>query len=382
MKDDQLKTVVIVLEDKAHLPSGHFGIRFAELAEGFVAQGCETHLLTSLGWAHEASFSFPVDKIHTFGRFAKFLHRFSLKGGGRLGVLRGIVRNLSLAYQTRRLARKLGAKKALCVCLAFGDRIDPSILSLMGGQHDWIVHKFDNVPNRIPKVVRWVSNTVRQWRNVKCLVSVSDESLLAVWRENRPEQTSGVVRLAGATVHGKIDGARAKLNLSDTDFIALIFGAAHKDKLPHVAIEAFKQRPNLKLYFVGTGANMVLRKYAHMLSPNIFCLPGSVSNQERHLWHQAADVAILSFGPNYIRNSGTLMDAISAGCPVVVSDHSLAAELTRKYQIGNIFQPGDIDGLIDAIDKVRPLNMVSKTLALEDLSNKQVAKEHLQAIGR
>lgn len=378
--NDTIKNMSVILcEDMAHITSGHYAVRFAELAQGFLDLGCNVHLLTSIGWAHADSFIFDPDKVHSYTKLGKFLFRFS-QNHPTWWPFSGTIRNFLLANEARCVAKKIGRNRSTIICISGG--MEPLALMVGGGKNDWIIHRFDSKPRRMSGILRSVVYSIKRMKNIKCLVVVSDKITLRAWHAARPEQMTAVVTLAGTTKVSKTDGARTKLEMAEGSSNALLFGDGHNQKLPLTAVEAFSQRPNWNLYIVGKIANVVLDKYSQKKLPsNVICVPGAVSNIDRHLWHSAADVAVLSFERNYHRNSGTLMDAVSYGCRVVVSDESAAAYITRKYQLGTIFPPGDVDGLINALDNLMPLDASMHAKALEDFSNKQIAIDHLKSGG-
>jgi hypothetical protein len=91
---------------------------------------------------------------------------------------------------------------------------------------------------------------------------------------------------------------------------------------------------------------------------------------------------ILSFERDYWVNSGTLMDAVSAGVPVVCSDLSAAGALVERFGLGCLFEPEDVESLRDAVRSV-PARLDPERLAVarDALSNRGVARAHLAAFG-
>ena len=74
------------------------------------------------------------------------------------------------------------------------------------------------------------------------------------------------------------------------------------------------------------------------------------------------------------------MDALSAGRPVIVSNDSFAADLAKKYSLGEVFEPGDVQGVVDALKRVRPLQAEIIEAAMADLSNQALADQHLKLV--
>lgn len=81
-------------------------------------------------------------------------------------------------------------------------------------------------------------------------------------------------------------------------------------------------------------------------------IDGFVDSATRSLAFEAADIAVLSFVAGYRRNSGTFMDAMAHGVPVIVSSESLAADLTERYRVGTTFTAGDAGSLHGALGRV------------------------------
>jgi hypothetical protein len=90
----------------------------------------------------------------------------------------------------------------------------------------------------------------------------------------------------------------------------------------------------------------------------------------------------LAFCNGYERNSGTLTDAITAECPVVVSDNSYAAQIVRNFQLGITFKAEDPDALASALRQIqdyRPADRFEKAKLY--LSNEAIAFRHLEIAG-
>jgi glycosyltransferase involved in cell wall biosynthesis len=381
---------VLVCEDLAHWRVGHYGIRFAELAQGFMETGCDTYALTSVGWAYAGELPFPQARVQRYDWLPALLIRLSRRSFVT-GPWRSLFRNLALVLAVRIALRRIGQADALVVVVV--DGAQPALLSLLGGRHDWIVHRFgppqatgSSLYSGGISLVRYLGRlaAARQAaRGSKLLVALPDASWIAAWKLRCPGELFGLLRLAGAVHPAPQPHARTLLGLPEQGRIAVVFGAHHKDKQPMVAIEAIKLRPHWTLVVVGQGADFLISSLAPGERPaNLLLRPGAVSNSERSLWHQSADAAVLSFVPNYRRNSGTLMDALSARCPVVVSDQSFAADLAMKYGLGEVFAAGDAAALAAALDRVSPLDQTVIDAAFADLGNERLARDHLAAVGR
>ena len=63
---------VLIIEELAHWPNGHFSVRFAQLAQAYDDLGYDVDVLTSKGWWHSGEQAVPF-AVHQFGRFASSL---------------------------------------------------------------------------------------------------------------------------------------------------------------------------------------------------------------------------------------------------------------------------------------------------------------------
>ena len=75
------------------------------------------------------------------------------------------------------------------------------------------------------------------------------------------------------------------------------------------------------------------------------------------------------------------MDAMAHGVPVVVSEDSIAADLTERYGVGVTFIAGDSDSLQQALGRV-PANIDPAALAAirAEWSNDAVARAHIAVL--
>jgi glycosyltransferase involved in cell wall biosynthesis len=159
-----------------------------------------------------------------------------------------------------------------------------------------------------------------------------------------------------------------------------MFGAA-TDKDLDVVCRAFSDLEEWRILICGRVADLY-RPEAHPCpTTEPIVIGGFVSNTTRELAYAAADLAILSFRTNYERNSGTLLDAIAWGVPVVCSENSAAAEIVHQYRLGVTFSPGDPESLVSAVRRA-PARIEPEDLdrAREELSNRAVAHRHLKVL--
>ncbi len=186
--------------------------------------------------------------------------------------------------------------------------------------------------------------------------------------------------IAGVRVTSRVPGARARLGLSADDNVALLFGTSHADKDVDLVARVFDDLPDWQLVVAGRIANAFNQRHAGT-GREAFVLGGYVDDATRDVVYSAADLVVVSFQPDFRRESGVLMDAVSFGVPVVCSDGCPAADLVRDYRLGNVFEPGDFDSLELAIatapSRIEPANL---DRARSELSNRSVARAFLDAL--
>ena len=138
---------VLVVEDRAHWPSGHFPTRFAELAEGFAENGCIVEVLTSQGWLHDGERPVPF-VVNRYGRLDSVLYR----AGEALRRTRGLqgvssaLRTLAVVRAARARCRKTGDPMPDVVIVSMG--IDPFVGSAFARRGNWLFYEFGN-PSRL-----------------------------------------------------------------------------------------------------------------------------------------------------------------------------------------------------------------------------------------
>jgi glycosyltransferase involved in cell wall biosynthesis len=81
----------------------------------------------------------------------------------------------------------------------------------------------------------------------------------------------------------------------------------------------------------------------------VITFPGVVDDAVREQLFAAADLVVLSFIANYPNESGTLMDAIAAGVPVVCCDDAAAAQVVRDERLGATYAGDDPAALAAAV---------------------------------
>jgi glycosyltransferase involved in cell wall biosynthesis len=206
-------------------------------------------------------------------------------------------------------------------------------------------------------------------------IAVAHEQHRNAWAMEVPYLDPVVLPIAGVRDVTPDPAARAHLGLPATARVALLFGDRNsKDR--DTVLAAFTRLPEWTLVIAGRVADGLAP------STNVVTMPGPVSDETRDRLFAAADLMVLSFTPGYRSNSGTLMDAISFGVPIVCTADAAAAAVVQQYRLGVPFDGGDVTSLIDAVqrvpDAIAPPDLAA---ARRELSNRAVARSQLLVMG-
>jgi glycosyltransferase involved in cell wall biosynthesis len=346
---------VLVVEDRADRPVGHWPILFADVATGFAAAGCRVEALTARGRHLTGTPPLPFP-VHEYGRIMKVVERLAAwlerdrarpdrrrRWPRRAGeVLRVVVLTRTAAAR----ARKLGDDTVVVVV----SNVDaPEVIGAVGGRGRWLSY-VSFAPRRrgtwgrlVGRLAARVERT-RRARGGRSVVGAPTRGARDQWARAWPELEVVELPLPGIAETRPVAGARAQLGLDPSLRIALLFGMHHAEKDPATVFEAFADLDDWHLVVAGTVADepppgaRVLR-----------CHPGYVDDRTRALLLSAADLIVVSYHPGFARESWNLRDAIAYGVPVVCSDRSAPAELVRAHRLGVVFEAGDAASLARAV---------------------------------
>jgi glycosyltransferase involved in cell wall biosynthesis len=376
----QLDHRVLIVEDRAHRPVGHFPNRFAELAEGFAALGCRVEVLTSNGWLREGEERVPF-VVRRLGRFRRTLWN--------LGAAFEHTRRLRRMARAARTYAQVGGARSQCeragpprpdVIVVSWDH-DPRIASVAAGPGRWLFYQFDAPAGTLPTVARRAARAERR-RHASggvARIAAPDDELRDQWSSAAPALAPVTRRIAGSRARARVTDARRRLGLDAGASVALLFGAAHDGKDVDLAARVFADLADWQLVVVGD----VARDYRQHRGPgrDPVVIGGYVDETMHALAFSAADVVVASFRPEFHRDSGVVMDALSWGVPVVCSGGSPAADVVREYRLGLVFEPGNPDSLERAVRTVpRRVEPADLARAREDLSNRAVAARLLESL--
>ena len=372
---------VLVVEDRAHRPLGHFPNRFAELAEGFVENGCVVEILTAQGWLHDGERPVPF-VVNRYGWFNRLLCRAGESFARTRGLRRMaiVLRALGMVRAVRARCRRAGDPMPDVVVVSMG--LDPVVASALARRGRWLFYAFGG-PSGVrrgftkraaaarvtPARGRWARRASRHRTPTTC----------ARWQEIAPFLDPVTLPITGVRPRERTPRARRRLGLDDHDKVALVFGTAHGDKDVDLVARVFAELSDWQLVVAGQVAD----EYRPRASGReAILIGGYIDTSMRDVVYSAADLVVLSFKPSFRRNSGVLVDAISLGVPVVCSDGSIAADVVREYRLGVVFDPGNPDSLERAVKtragghRSRPTSQRART----ELSNRAVAARFLDAL--
>jgi glycosyltransferase involved in cell wall biosynthesis len=385
---------VLVVEDQAHVARGHMPVRFAELAAGFAALGHHVEVLTSRGW-YFAARGAPF-RVHRYGAIARSLARLCDKllfvpmpAPARGWVRRGafMLRVVVMVGATR--ARRARMPPGTNVVIV-SDANFPALLAAIAGPGRWLKYVFypprkssTPIGRRSAALVQRAASRAeraRRARGGRCIIAVPAEARRREWVSTLPGLEVVVLPVAGVGDARVIPDARGQLGIAGTERLALLFGAIYSSKDPDVVFRAFEEHADGAL---AGWALMAVGTVAGGAPPSLCALtrPGFVDDHVRALAYNAADLVVISFFSGFLANSGTLMDAITWGVPVVCSDGCAPADVVREFNLGTIFEPGDAASLADAV-RAAPSHLDPGDIARvrAALSNRAVAQRMLDAL--
>ena len=273
------------------------------------------------------------------------------------------------------------------VVVVLSDIDAPELIAAFAGRGRWLSYVWRSP--RLPvsgvgicghRIIRRLAVSAERHRRAhggRAVVGTESVALQDEWSSVRPDVDVTRLLLAGGSGPRAIADARGQLGIDPSLRLALLIGALYDDKDPDTVLEAFSGLDDWQLVVAGALAEdlppsaRVFRRY-----------PGFVDDRTYDLLYAAADVVVISFFPGFVRNSGTLRDAITWGVPVVCSDGSLPADVVREYRLGTLFEAGDADSLARAVRAVpAAIHPDDLARARAELSNRVVAEQALHALG-
>ncbi len=397
---------IVVVEDRAHRKHGHYAVMFAELASALVAAGCRVTALTAQGWALEGESADKEFEVVNFGPVASRVRRLGWRldrlpprrFSGRAGA---VVRDVAMLAAARRLKWRTGADAVIITSSLF----DPYIAAAVAGHGRWLMYQFARpgvprsdsghpgwawpargaAPGKLSMLLARKSERRRRARGGFARVATNNEPLTSLWRATASMFDPITLPCIACREVQPISDARERLGIPADANLALLFGAAHAHKDQGVVWQAFESLPGWRLAIAGGGAAeayLSWRAEDNRTSPMPMLVEGFASQETRDLLHAAADLVVLSFIPGSTLDSGTLVDAISWGIPVVCSNDCFAGGLVADLELGPTFVSGDPMSLASAVEAA-PRSLDDQTIrrARDRMSSRRMAILHLQALG-
>ncbi len=243
---------VLVVEDRAHRPLGHFPNRFAELATGFVENGCTVETLTAQGWLHDGERVVPF-VVNRYGWFNRLLCRAGESFAGTRGLRRLaiVLRALAMVRAVRARCRRAGNPMPDVVVVSMG--LDPVVASALATRGRWIFYAFGGPSGVRREFTKRAARheSLRRAAGGRARVATPDPDACARWQEVAPSSTRSPSRSPvsdPANAHRKRNVGSASTN---TTKVALVFGTAHGDKDLDLVARVFAELPDWQLVVAG-----------------------------------------------------------------------------------------------------------------------------------
>ena len=376
------RPLIVVFEERAHLDKGHFSNAFADMADGFVAAGCDVEAMGPLPWAR-AEERTPPWEFTSYVPFhglcyrviiwARDLRLFGETGIRARKVGRAYLVGRSITARCRHLSRQ-----PLGVVIFASEALSPRVLERTGARRRQIVHDASE-----SDLLRLRSVPVRHAPDGTGAGTVWSHASRG-WTQSAAAQSLGRGGAAQLDiccireVASDREEARRKLGIDQEIKVALVFGAGHQGQQPEVVLDALRQDDEWLLLIGGSITSVLDGQNLDEWSQRPVIRSGYQKGAARDQLYAAADVVILSTTPTFERDSGVLTDAISHRRPVIATRGSSPAERVEDLQIGALFDAEDPASLTAAL---RELNLDHARghmdAAVERYSGAAIASVHL-----
>ena len=363
---------------------------FAELATALQAEGRDVTILTSRGWALEEDLPSAQFAVHRLGRIAFSLYlrgKFFDRSPGRQSQwLGGAWRDAIMAITARRLRSRQGGTDLVMTSIGS----DPWVWAALAGQGRSLIYQFDFPVAEPPRPILVAARRIERHRRRSgglTRVVVNHEKSLAQFSERVDWLDPVQLPFTGSQSAPPNDDARGRLGLGSYDRLARLFGHFEPNKKDHEVVwRAFQNLAEWKLVIAGGRAADAFELWRED-QPDVVNEPilyhGYATDELKQLLYEAADLAVLSFRPGSSLDSGTLVDAISHGLPIVCSEGCFAGDVVSDLGIGGLFVAGDSESLVRTIRAApRSLDPEVVALARDRTSAHNMAIRHLEALGR
>lgn len=150
--------------------------------------------------------------------------------------------------------------------------------------------------------------------------------------------------------------------------VVLFFGLLRPYKGVDVLLDAFAAVEGAELWIVGNPRMDLadLKARAEKLGGRVRWLPRFVKDTEIPAIMRAADLLVLPYRDG--EQSGVLYTGLAFGKPMVISDVGGLGDVAREHDAARLVEPGDVEGLADALTE-----LVEDETARKDLARKAAA---------
>lgn len=175
------------------------------------------------------------------------------------------------------------------------------------------------------------------------------------------------VKISPSRVHVIMDGcdrlrldglekcrARRELNIPSDKKMLLHFGLASPGKGTTFLLKALQGVPEVfELYIVGKSGVCPDENLESLVScawrEHVHFVCRYVSEKERIAYYSACDAVVLPYRLGFTGSSGGMRDSFVFGKAILASDQYLMGEMVRKYDLGLLFKPEDVEDLRRAL---------------------------------
>ena len=247
--------------------------------------------------------------------------------------------------------QRVAYSRSLARILVFWGQL--SYAKLLGYRIVWTMHNLYPHERRYPRLDYWVRR----------LILLYADAVLVHCNAGKTFLSESFGRRHGVFVapHGNYIGvypdmvvatsAREHLGLRRDHVVLLHMGALRPYKGLEQLVESLKgiRDPNLTVMIAGKAHDDDFAAHLNRITkgdPRIKLRMGWIPSDEVALYFRAADVVVCPF--EHVLTSGTVMLALSFGCPVVAPKLGCIPELVNA-DVGILYDPEDARGLSDAL---------------------------------
>jgi glycosyltransferase involved in cell wall biosynthesis len=171
--------------------------------------------------------------------------------------------------------------------------------------------------------------------------------------------------LGGSSVFSISDVQQARqITGVDGSPVYLWVGRLNNNKDPMLVVEAFARyssiNPSAKLYMIYQEETLLapLKAFVDANGAGQVKLVGKVRHIDLAHWYNSADFVICS--SHYEAGNLAVIEGMSCGCIPIVTSLSSFSEHTNNGTLGLQFEPGDVQGLLDCLNRSNKMDLAEK----------------------